>query len=101
MTDISTYEPVLNCTEDMLTLVSWMADNHYNTDIIVHALEKPWKYVPEAIAAYLDIDGADYDELVSQTDDGDTDDLIKRLREFAADMQGDIDLAHGNPGRPE
>jgi hypothetical protein len=80
------YEPVLGVTVDLLTLVTWMADNDHPVDEIVRAIEKPWKYKAEAVAAYLDIDAADFFGLVYTEDNypNDTDEVIKRLREFAA-----------------
>lgn len=41
--------------DDVVLLVEWLADNHYETATIVTAVEKPWKFMDELQEARDDL----------------------------------------------
>ena len=63
---------------NIVTLIQWMCENGYNVSEVSRAVEKPWNYEAEYLAAALDMDGPDFDLLNLELQDDV--DVLEELR---------------------
>lgn len=52
--------------DNLVTLTAWMANNNYQADNLAHAVEKPWAWESEFLAAKYDLDEFDLMEVTAE-----------------------------------
>jgi hypothetical protein len=76
---------------NIVTLTAWLAENNYDADEVARAVEKPWNYEMEFLAAKYDLDEFDLMEVQeifeSTESDATLEDLIKARAAANADKE--------------
>ena len=72
--------------DNIITLTGWMAENGYPVSEVARAVEKPWNYEAEYLAAELEMDDADLGILRTEIDE-EGDDEVEHLRQMHREMK--------------